>query len=594
MDNNLKIDTISKKETVTQKLMKYFKIGINKDYKKVQSQDKIRPLDGKFQPENFPPFVMKYWNYWMNQCHSDIEDYKNMVSLWEDMDLLYYNNPLIKRAIDLMTDETIQADLSPECISVEASSKVKDYLEEFHNKIGLFNKIRSTAEDLIHYGNTGWILSQNETSVEEIIQINIYDLKAILEFTPYQVAQLMKQKDKFFVEYSSRERIDKLIQSIINKDNYSSYFKKYTLGYQISDFVLPPWKFLHFRNATSKSPFNPFGIPMFIHSVATYRQYDAAMTMQMTLRAAKLPIEKYSITASNVVDPVSKMQFVVDFLRNIQNSGFSNIRKEEKGVGEAIFTVKELFDYEMIVPDIDIGKIDDLEMLYNELIISTGLPRNLIDPNDTGFGDSGVSLIQKFKPFARQIQRIQAIILEQVAQMDKIQMIMSGKFSEEDMNFLLTMPYPESQTNTEIINSQKDLMDLVDKILDLLSNRLLNGEPVPKELVYVVMNEILPYSSSKVDKWFSIIKNTNEKNVFSNAGEISEEISKVLKNHPKRKEIMETIITEKAKKIKSGCFGGKHYYSSVNQNEVFRAELLNEWSIEDTKKLLREEVKWKS
>jgi|GEM_PF-5474867 len=583
-------------ESVTKKLMKFFKIGINKDYQKVTVSDRIRPLiqDGdKFSPEDFPPSVKKFWDYWLDRCHGSAEDYKNLVAVWEDMDLLYYNNPLIKRAIDLMTDEVVQADLDPECIGVEASKEVKNFITDFHEKISLYSLIRPIAEEVIHYGNTGLILSQNETSIEEVFQIDIYDFKSVLKFTPYEVRKFIQQKDKFWIEYSAKERIDKLIQSIVNKDNYSSYFKSYVLGYQIADFVLPPWKFLHFKNSTSKSPFNPFGIPMFIHSVAPYRQYDAAMTLQMTMRAAKLPIEKYEITASNVVDPVSKLQFVIDFLHNLQNSGFSDVRKEEKGIGEAIFTIKELFDYSMIAPDIDIGKIDDLEMLYNEQIISTGLPRNLIDPNDTGFGDSGIALIQKFKPFARQVQRIQSAILEQIVQLDKIQMIMSGKFSEDDMNFLLTMPYPESQTNSDIITSQKDLMDLVDRILELLSNRFLNGEPVPHELVRVVMNEVLPYNQEKLDRWFKIILNSKEKDLSTNAQYISNEMNEAYRKHPKKKEIMETIINEKTKTFKECCIGGKHYFSSANKNSVFRAELLNEWSIEDVKNLLHEEVKFK-
>lgn len=319
------------------KLMKYFSIGINKDYKNVSIKDKIRPLetkpDGTFGPVDFPSFIERLYDTWINNCFISKDRYKSMNVLWEDMDLLYFNNVLTKRGIDLYTDETIQADLSPEYIEIEATPKVKDYLLEFFDRITLYSKIRPAVEDLIQYGNSGWILNESDENIEEIIQPDIYDLKDILQFSPKEIDEKIKNKDRFFIDYSSKERIQKLLNLILHKENYSSYYKKYIIGYQIGEYVLPPWKFLHIKNTTSKSPFDPYGIPMFIHSVAAYKQYDAAMTLQMMMRAAKLPIEKFEINAPNTVDPVSKLKMVVDFLRNFQNSGFSTVRKEERGVG---------------------------------------------------------------------------------------------------------------------------------------------------------------------------------------------------------------------------------------------------------------------
>lgn len=586
-------------ETLKQ-LMKMFKIGLNKN----QSADfanLIRPLDNNLKPQKFDSRVERLYKYFMNSCRDDADSYKNIMLVWQDMDMMYYNASIIKRAIDLVSDEVVQADLNFKCVQIEADDKVKDYLASRFDKWKLYNKVRPIAEDTTQYGNCGVILMPGEKGIEDIQLINIYDLKAVLQFTPFEVEQKMQKQDKFLMNYGSRERIEFLIQSIRTKDNYSSYFKKYILGYQIGDYALPPWRFLHFKNNTSKSPFEPFGIPVFINSVSPYRQYDAGMTLLQAMRGASLPVDKYEINAPNIVDPVSKLNYVTSFIRQFQNSGFADIRKEENGIGETVFTIKDMFDYNQITPNIDLGKIGDIDFLREDMVISTGMPRNLIDPSDSGFGDSGVSLIQKWKPFARMIYRIQSTLLEQFTQLCKIDMIESGEFALDEIKFLLTMPYPESQVNSELITNQKDLIDLSNEILNTLSDRLMAGEPVPPELVQAVMHEILPYDQSRIDNWISMINKSKKTNIPQNPeaaqavyrdlnSDISESLKKYMKNSRQGKtKILEhtkqIILETKMKKISEGIVADKHYFSSQNESSVFRPEMLREFETEKIGKL---------
>lgn len=593
-------------EQALQSLMKMFKIGLNKD-QSGNLADRIRPLGTDFKPEHFDSRVKRLYNYCMNNCHDDADSYRNILNVWQDMDMLYFNSAIIKRAIDLVADEVIQADLNFKCIQVEAENKQKEFILKFFDNIKLYNKVRPIAEDIIQYGNCGVILMPGEKGVEDIQLINIYDLKSVLQFTPYEVEQRLKKQDKFLMNYGAKERIEFLIKSIQTKDNYSSYFKKYILGYQVSEYALPPWRFLHFKNATSKSPFEPFGIPMFINAVAPYRQYDAGMTLIQAMRGASIPIDHYDINAPNIVDPVSKVNFVVDFIRQFQNSGFADIRKEENGIGESIFTIKDLFEYKQEASNIDLGKMGDIEFLREDLVISTGMPRNLIDPSDSGFGDSGVSLIQKWKPFARSIYRIQSAILEQITQLVKIHMIESGEFSLSEMKFLLTMPYPESQVNSELITNQKELLDLSNEILNILSDRLMSGEPVPPELVQTVMHEILPYDQQRINDWFAMIqkaKKTNlpqnpeaAQNVFQTlGGEVSESLQKCMKKTSQGKtKILEKtkdiILETKMKQISEGIMSNKHYFSSKNKNDAFQPEMLREFETEKIDKLEENDAK---
>jgi hypothetical protein len=588
------------KDSTLQSLMKMFRVGLNKN-QNADLSDRIRPLDTNLMPEKFDSRVSKLYKYFINNCRDSVEDYKSISLVWQDCDMLYYNAAIIKRAIDLVSDEVVQADLNFKCVQVEADNRIKDHIASRFDKWKLYNKVRPIAEDVTQYGNCGVILMPGEKGIEDIQLINIYDFKSVLQFTPFEVEQRMNKQDKFLMNYGSRERIEFLINSIRTKDNYSTYFKKYILGYQIGDYALPPWRFLHFKNNTSKSPFEPFGIPIFISSVAPYRQYDAGMTLLQAMRGASLPIDKYEINAPNIVDPVSKVNYVLDFIRQFQNSGFSDIRKEENGIGETIFTIKDLFEYSQITPNIDLGKIGDIDFLREDMVISTGVPRNLVDPSDSGFGDSGVSLIQKWKPFARMIYRIQSTLLEQFTQLCKIDMIESGDFALDEIKFLLTMPYPESQVNSELITNQKDLIELSNEILQTLSDKLMSGEPVPPELVQAVMHEILPYDRSRIDNWIDIINKSKKVNIPQNPeaaqsvfndlnGDISESLKKYMKNSKQGKtKILEhtkqIIFETKMKKINEGIIADKHYFSSQNQSTVFKPEMLREFEAEKIGKL---------
>jgi hypothetical protein len=157
------------------------------------------------------------------------------------------------------------------------------------------------------------------------------------------------------------------------------------------------------------------------------------MTMQMTSRGANFPRDVYKLTFPENLSPTEKLAKAQDFSMKLQNSGINAVPKEVLGVGEVIITIDGLYEYTQETPNMDLGAVGDLELLRNDVIASLFIPRNLIDSNDSGFGDSGVSLAEKFKVYARLVFRAQTLILEQIAQMDKIHMLYSGEFDPDDI-----------------------------------------------------------------------------------------------------------------------------------------------------------------
>jgi hypothetical protein len=588
-----------RRQQVLNKLQTLFKVGFsgkgNRPVDKFISF-KNKGTDSKgtthLDRENFPADVAKLFDYWTNDCHDSAASWEQRDQLYKDMEMIYYNSPLISRAIELIADEVIQADSNQQPIFIEASPKVKKFILDFFDKVGIYELIRPTIVDIIQFGNAGWLLALEDSGVNEIIPINVFDLKDRFQFTPFEVQQKLNKSDSFFKKLQGMDRMNQLIKSITSKEDDITRFKSYLLGYQIGDYAIPPWRFIHFRNTTNKSPFKPFGVPVFIHSIAPYRQYDAAMTLQVLARGAKFPRDVYELNLPNVIDPAEKIAFATDFITEYQNSGLGVTKKEYMGVGEKIVTIKDLYEYKQETPAIDLDKLDDINLLRDDLIISTQLPRSLLDSNDAGFGTQGYALIQQSKPLSRLIYRIQNIFLQNLSQLIKIHMIHSNGFALDEIDFVLSMPYPEAQTNTEIINSQSSLLTLANDIIAAIEDKILGGEKVPPEIIKKVYQKILPYDDSTINSWFhnepEPEKQETNKQLLKNNIKLHEKFNNLEASLGKQKlseHIDTTIFNYKQKHLKEGVLQNRHYFSSKNIYVDFPAEKLREFDVNRIEKI---------
>jgi len=498
--------SVENKRTILNRIFKFFNLGLDK------SRNELRPTQKTTDGNNvghttffdLPPQTQKFYDYWMNSCHDDAASFENRELLYSDIDMIYLNSPILSRGIDITRDESYQADANFKTIGVDASPRVRDFLLEHHDNIGLEQHIPDAADSIVKYGNHGWVLGTNDTGVSKIIPINIFDLVDRIEFSAHHLRQKIKDTKSNIYRMTNSQKMKMLIDNVLKTTNVETYLETYLFGFQVGDFILPPWKFIHFRNLINNSPFAPFGQPMFLHAIAPYRQYDAAMTLQVAARSARFPIFKHEIDLPNV-PPSDKLAHAVRFVNLLQQSGMLDSRKEEPGVGEHVVTIKGLYDYTQETPDIDLGRMDDIEALLDGLDMATGLPRSFLDANKGSFGNSGYALAQQFRPFGRRVYRVQQILLEGISQMDKIHLILSGKFKEEEIEFQLTMPYPESQIDRDMIGAQGDLLDLSNKIFDMVGQRIV-GDPnalLPPDLVRQVLTKILPWDGDTIKRWMN-------------------------------------------------------------------------------------------
>jgi len=593
-----------------------FKVELDK-----KNKTKVIPLQKDFtthgqkqkysmdKPEAFPSYVDQLYNQW-KQGQNAVYDFEDRKKMYQEMDMMYNNNPLISRAIDLTAHEVVQADINNRIIGVEAEKKQRKHIEEFFDKIQIDSYIYNTAKNIIKYGDAFWILSFYDGGIGEILQGDPYDIEDRIEFTPHEVEKELRGLgiNSLFKNITNDKKMMLLAKNILEQQDYSSFFRSYLFGFQIGSFVIPPWRCLHFRNYDTNSFFTPFGVPTYIHALAPVKMYDMALGLQILARQVKFPIDVYKLNIPTAAMPTDKLELATEFIREWQASGLKQTRKENNGIGEIQVSIANLFEYEQITPQLDLGRIDDLELLRDDIILATGLPRNFLDINNGSFGNSGYSLAQQFKPFARMIYRYQSIIMEQVSQLIRIDMIQSGKFNLEEIDFKLSMPYPESQTNPEIISSQRDLFDLANTILDGIKERLGGGESeiqLPTDLIRDVYKKVTSFDPETVDIWLDKFvaereriekqsmeqSDTEESDTEDDGKDFSFESFK--RKIPKKqfdKIIEQEIFNGNQRYSSEYAKNNKHYYSSRKRNLDFSIELFEQINTESRLKLMNEEL----
>ena len=187
-------------------------------------------------------------------------------------------------------------------------------------------------------------------------------------------------------------------------------------------------------------------------------------------------------------------------------------------------------------------------------------------------------------------------------------MIQSGKFNIEEINFKLSMPYPESQTNPELISSQRDLFSMANEILDGIKERMSGGEEInlPTDMIRDVYKKVTSFDPSTVDSWLDKFVAERERVEKEAQAQQEGEAEDEANSQPdftfesvKRKtgaKFIENIIDEEIiksfnTKVTEHAIGGKHWYSSKKQSSDFDINLFENIQVDGKIKLLNEEMK---
>jgi hypothetical protein len=387
---------------------------------------------GKTVPVQFDAETKKFWNYFLREASDSSQTLNDRLERLRDLDYMRHNSGYIETAAEMYADEATQIDAQRELIKVRAEDKaVEKEIYDLFEKIGLDqSKIRAIIDDLGYKGEAFLINSfEPGVGLTESTHVDPMTVKDRIEFRlADQMTHFLSANGNSYNLSSKLSRLQGL-KSVIDgiATEYSNYFRTFLFGYQLTnETFLPPWNVSHFRRYTSAKEIHPWGNPLFFHSIGLFRQLKAGKTLAAVARAASLPREVFKVTASDKMTGPQKWEAMNDAREQYNNIMQLSLNKENIPIGGQIWTIADLFEYEVVTPQINLDNVKDLEITQDELIISTRIPKGYLVVDRATFGTSGQALLQQYKPFGRAVFSVQSAFLEELANLIRLHFMVKG------------------------------------------------------------------------------------------------------------------------------------------------------------------------
>ena len=325
---------------------------------------------------------------------------------------------------------------------------------------------------------------------------------------------------------------------------------------------------------------------MFINSLSPFRQLKSLETLQQMARVINFPTEVFNVTTDETMTSIESFQKINEAREEYLNLNLiSEANREEQSIGRQIWTADGLISFDLKSPGLNLDEIGDIEMARENVVGSTDIPISFLIPDKGGFGTTGISLTQQYKPFARSVYTIQTAILEEIVLLIKIHLMITGDY-DVDTPFELEMRYPVLEESSDRQRAKSDNIRLVNDIVQSITDSLGldRDEALPPDIIVDIFSKYSFMDSQDILNWFKQAKGNSdgaEENqekiqegslnyiVNSYKGRISESVFKKLNTRLSEELIMEVYFTEQRKyKRYEGVKNSKHYLSSYHCNDL--------------------------
>lgn len=579
---------MAKNKTFLRRIRSFFNIGT----KKVQGVTIPYPAEtdsqtGKARPVRFSDELLELYKYWLSDTEETYSSVKNRIERNTALQYAYYNSPIISATIDLYADEAINAESQSDLIKISGRKKVQDYIVAFLDRVGVTQDIsRDTFHGIALYGDHFWVTPFNEKEgYTEVVPIDVFSVKDRLEFNAIEVAENKNKNNSVFNNLVNNSKMDSL-QALIdaNKDEWGEWFHNYLFGFSISnDIQLPPWSMLHFRNFSTMSEFYPFGRPILINSLAPFRQLQSSKNLMALARASSFVLKHFEVKVNDNATPLEKWEAVNAAREQYYNMANKPSGKEQFTINSEIWTPENELSVNSIDTRIDLDKIGDVELLRDDLIMGTRIPKGYLIVDRSSFGTSGQSLLKQHKPFARAVYTLQTSFLSQLTQLVRMQFALTGDF-DIDEEFELSMAFPQVEESSDRIRAKNDTLRLSKDIIDNIGSAmgLDRDEALPPDVVRDILGKFSFIDQSDLDDWVDqIVKAREEQEEEGDTGGKSSGFQFNARNRVIRKKVEERLhsslieecILDSKKRLgmKEGVMEGRHFMTSSNMGFQERA-----------------------
>jgi len=570
-----------RKPSTSSKLLKFFNIGVRtKDSRTIPVPMETRelPSGDKLLPVKMDSELQQFYDWWIRETSDNKQSLADRKSRYKDIDFMIKNDSVISMAADLYADETTQVDTQNQVIiATSKNKKLEKWILQFFNDIGLNqHKIRQIAYSLNAFGDAFLVnVIDSAKGITEVIAVDADNIEERLEFNAIDTKKEFYKQNKRYMNslVRSNDRMADLLAKLKdNKNNISSLFKHYLFGFVVApDLVLSPWNLTHFR-LSANSEFGKWGRSNFINCIAPFRQLKASKNLMAMARAAKFPKEKFEIETDENMTEIEKWNAVNEARQEYQNLTALEAVKEEFAIGGQIWTPKGLLDYTLLENRMDLGDIADIELLRDDMIMATRVPKGYLIVDRGAFGASGQSLLQQFKPFGRAVYQIQSSILQEIVQLIKIHLTITEEFDAEE-SFELAMNFPVIEEASDRLRMKNDTLRLANDVISNIQNALGTRDGLPPEVVKSIFSQLSFLDPEEVKVWIdqsaeSLLGEKHQIKLVNHS--LTEDQTKKLIER-----LNETVVynaLDEAKKKHSffeGIQKGKHFVSSNKNNSEF-------------------------
>lgn len=516
-----------RKELGLRRLLKFFNLSLDKTTRNATPtltpgmEDKTT---GEFRAVNFPTDVKRAMDYFLqnNQIYNPNRD---RYELYKSLLFMVRNSGLMLSALQTYITETIEMNNGEKPIQIKSVDKdVERYFYKWLDSIGFnYNLLNELVYDLVLLGDSFLLHSIDLTKgIKEIELIDPFIVRNRIELNvnkAVEFASWSNTQKNFTSTYQSLSQIADMVKNMDDENTLDTFefFRSYTMGYELKYSVddeekyraLPPWALTHFRLFTTKSEFFPFGRPLFINSLAPFQSYKTTEMLIDMLRVASFPKEVIKIKGGNSLSPMDRMVRVNETRQFLENITPVTNTKDNIGVGERIYTIEDLFTYEIQESGVTMDKLGDLDAKLTDLILSTAIPDSLLIPSRGAGGIGGESsqaLYFNNKIFQKRVESIKSAILEGFSSMFRLHLTLADRFKGENTEFELSMPINAEMFNADKIQQLNDLFMLADTVINNLATALgVESSQIPADILKDIFRNYLPVDAATIEKWIDTI-----------------------------------------------------------------------------------------
>lgn len=556
-------------------------------------EDAKKSKNGKLPPAKFPDELQTLYEFWLKDTYDTSKTMENRIDRYNSLQYAYYNSPIVSATIDLYADEATQIDSQSKIVEVDAKDKkVQKWIQEFFDEAGITQKLlRDVAWNISLYGDAFWTVSSSVSKgIVEVIPIDPFSVQERLEFNAIEMKKRLSKNKGGFKNFISKNNTLQVLQKMMDEttEDISQYFKSYLFGFQVEKQMLPPWNVLHFRAFTTQSEFYPFGRPVLINSLAPFRQLQASKNLMALGRANSFTLKHFEVQTDENATWEDKWEAVNEARQQYINLGNDPSGKEQFTVNSEIWTPQDLLRVDTIESRFEADKISDVEMLRDDLIMGTRIPKGYLIVDRASFGTSGQALLAQHKPFARAVYSIQSAILDQLNHLVKLQMVMTGQFDPEDTEFQLKMAFPQTEESRDRVSIKNDLLRLTKDVIDNLGGALGldRGEALPPDVVKQIFSQLSFLDGEDIDSWVDAtveMQNPEEEEKENNDGTDlfnrkfirGDRLQKIQERLGDNPSILQDCIYSACKRrdMSEGVLNQKHFYFSYESDKINKQTL---------------------